>query len=810
MSTPVHRTSERPSVAALTSARERREERRAGGSSGSRTSAQQALLGLQATAGNQAATASVQRARGRTLERSPATDTRRTDSDPGARRTAASRERSGSAPGALADRAPRDPDSEIRPTTSTPERDATPENAAETRFPPTGRTRSGSAPGARPAPAGRTRRGSESGLQDMEADPRFGDHIEASRSAARAAADRAAEEAARAAMKRAAVEAARTAAERTAEAAARTTMKRAAVEAARTATERAVAQARAAEEARAAAERAAEEARIAEEARAAAERLAEENARVAAERAAEEARISAERADTDAHVAEEARADTEQVAAETVRVSEERAAAEVAVEEPETTPAPASETDTPQERKAETDATGKKSDRLKEVAENADALKRTGDLVDAPSKGTMAPTSAGLGQQATAGEASGAPDASALKHDAAASGVSGASMSALTELLALGASIADSLRNLKVSLRKTAGAGHHNARKKAKAKATDAGVSVLSTGANGGAIAKDAVKIQGVANTATAAEASGILSAVAGLAKSIRAMGKVGRASSKYRKLRKLGDAGVAHAELLDTLRDRANTSMQNAAAAYTAISRAAADGSRPEEERTAAIAEAVERYEAVAQLEVEAKLAYFTALRDVDTLVETQKFAKKKQRSKIGKEMTGGVVGEGLKGAAGIVTATAVAAGTLASNPAGWIIAAVGAGLVVTVAGYKGGRAAYKRFQEAHHPERFTPDGEESPPVAKPTWESLKHAMTVWKKVSRHKRQLAAHKIYNMAASPHTDPELRRSAMNLLIAIKANPAKHNIDPEEWEASLRDPAGKADWIKEITDQLASA
>ncbi len=457
-----------------------------------------------------------------------------------------------------------------------------------------------------------------------------------------------------------------------------------------------------------------------------------------------------------------------------------------------------------------------RSERLKAVAENADQGKRVLDPADALGKGFQAPTAAGLGQEATAAASSApkndtaaAADASALKHDASAAGVSGASLSAGTELLSFGASVADSFRNLRTALRKGSGAGYHNAHKKGKTKATDAGVSVASTGANAGAIAKDAVKLQGVASTAASAEASGVLSAVAGLAKSIRAVGKVGGASRKHRNLKRLGDANVTHAELLGRLEAEANTAERNAKTAYEAVTALAADNAgRPLEEWRPALDATAADYEAAAQLETQAKIAHLRVVRDLETLTGTTKLAKKKQVSKIAKEAGGGVVGEGLKGAGGIATVAIVATGALASNPAGWIIAGVGAGLVVTVAGYKGGRAATKRFQEAHHPERYTPEGEETP-VAQPTWESLKHAMKVWKKVSRHERQLAAHKIYNMASSPDTAPELRRSALDLLVAIKCGPEKHKMEQGPWEASLMDPAGKNDWIKEITDQLSS-
>ncbi|WP_432162521.1 hypothetical protein [Streptomyces tendae] len=885
MSTPVHRTSERPSAAALASARERREEGRTGRSAGSRTSAEQALLGLQSSAGNRAASATVQRARGRTLERTPGTDTDRPGSAPGGRRDPAGRTRRGSESGTQG--------MDVDPALQ--EQAAGARRAALTaRFPPSGRTRRGSDTDTRPGPGGLARRGSESGAQGMEADPALREQATAARRAAeeRAAAEEAAEtrrrvraggEAAAATArnrntaKKAASEAAAKGARlleeaeaAAAEAAEIERRRRAGAEAAAAkARERiAAAEAAAAEEdrLRRAAEAAAaeeERRRRLEEEAAAAEHTAveeEEEAHTAVEevtltpeeRAARDARLAdlAARFTPSGRTRRGSDLDIRPEPADLTRRGSESGLRHVevgtgpwerigttATEEPappvETVAPPAEEAAPPgetvappaeeeearrsEERTAADTRAEVRSDRLKAVAENADQGKRILDPTDALSKGVQAPTAAGHGQEATemaanapTSDPGGGTGAETLKHDAAAAGVSGASLNTLTELLSFGASVADSFRNLKTSLKKRTGAGYHNARKKAKTKAADAGVSVASTGANAGAIAKDAIKVQGVASTAASAEASGILSAVAGLVKSMRAMGKVGGATGKYRKLRKLGDPGVVHAEMLAQLAENANNALRQAYTAGAAVEAiTAANEGRAADLWAEEIREPLAAFTAAEERARQARDVYDRALRDVENLAKVQKLAKRKQRSKIGKELVGGVAGEGLKGAAGITTAVIVGTGTLASNPAGWIIAAVGAGLVVSVAGYKGGRAATKRFQEAHHPERYTPEGETAE-AAKPTWESFKHAMKVWKKVSRHERHLSAHKLYNMASSPDTAPDLRQSALDLLVLIKAGPEDHGIERPEWEARLRNPAEKADWIKEITDQLASS
>ncbi|MFJ7234115.1 hypothetical protein ACIQVF_31735 [Streptomyces tendae] len=883
MSTPVHRTSERPSVAALTSARERREEGRTGSPSGSRTSAEQALLGLQSSAGNRAAAATVQRARGRTLERTPGTDTARPGSAPGDRRDPAGRTRRGSESGTHGLEA----DPALREQATAARR-----AALSARFPPSGRTRRGSDTDTRPGPAGPTRRGSESGTQGMEADPALREQATAARRAAeeKAAAEEAAETRRRV---RAGGEAAAATARN------RNTAKRAAIEAAakgaRLLEEAEAAAAEAAEierRRRAGAEAAAAKAR---ERIAAAEAAAAEEDRLrrAAEAAAaeEERRRRLEEEAAAAHTAVEEEEEAHTAVEEVTLTPEERAARDArlaelaarftpsgrtrrgsdldirpepadltrrgsesglrhvevgtgpwerigttATEEPappvETVAPPAEEPAAPVEtvappaeeeeaRRAEERAAADtraevRTDRLKAVAENADQGKRLLDPTDALAKGVQAPTAAGLGQDATAAASSApkndtaAAQAAAQTHDASAAGVSGASLSGLTELLSGAASVADSFRNLRTALRKGSGAGYHNAHKKGKTKATDAGVSVLSTGANAGTIGKEAVKLQGVGSTVASAEASGVLSGVAGVAKAVRAAFKSKGAIAKIHGLRQLQKHNAAQSQRLLRLEAEANTAELNASFARAAVERARNEREgRTEEEWAARIRAAGAAYEATALIEARAKADFLSLARDLEDLNFATNLAKSRQVSKVAKEMGGGVMGEGLKGAGGVATVAIAATVGLASNPAGWITAAVGAGLVLTTAAYKGGSAAYGRFQEAHHPELYTPEGEPIP-TAKDTGDSLLHAMKFWKKITRYKRQLAAHKIYNMVSREGTDPALRASALQLLVLIKAGPKDHNLEPAEWETRLMNPAEKADVIKEITDQLASS
>ncbi|CAM5603494.1 hypothetical protein STENM36S_01422 [Streptomyces tendae] len=887
MSAPVHRTSERPSAAALAAARQRREEGRTGRPSGTGTSAEQALLGLQSSIGNQAAAATVQRARGRTLERAPGTDADRPGSAPGARRAPGGPTRRASDSGTHG----MEVDPALREQATAARR-----AALAAGFPPSGRTRRGSDTDTRPGPAGLPRRGSESGTHGMEADPALREQAAAARRAAeeKAAAEEAAETRRRVragaeataatarnrnTAKKAAGEAAAKGARLLAEAEA------AAAEAAeiqrrrRAGAEAAAAKAR--ERIAAAEAAAAEEDRLRREAEAAAEadrsRRREEETRPAVVEEARPAVVEETRPavveETHTAVVEETHTAVEEEGEAAVRAPvEEEEEARTAVEDVTLTPeeraardarlaelaarfapsgrtrrgsdldyrpdpadltrrgsdsgvrytdvgaAPSEHTDTAtDDTRAAADARAEaRSDRLKAVAENADQGKKLLEPGDALGKGVQAPTAAGLGQEATEAAAAApendtaAANASALKHDASATGVSGASLSAVTELLSFGASVADSFRNLRTALEKGSGAGYHNAHKKGKTKATDAGVSVASTGANAGTIAKEAVKLQGVASTVAATEASGVLSGVAGVAKSVRAAFKSKGAIEKIHGLRRLQKDNAAHSKRLLRLEAEANTAELNARFAREAVERARNDREgRTEEEWAAGVRAAGAAYEQVALIEARAKADFLSNARDLEDLNFATNLAKSRKVSQAVKEMGGGVMGEGLKGGGGIATVAIVATGALASNPAGWITAAVGAGLVLTTAAYKGGSAAYGRFQEAHHPELYTPEGEPIP-TAKGSGDSLLHAMKFWKKITRYKRQLAAHKIYNMVAREDTDPALRASALQLLILIKAGPTDHKLDRDEWEASLKQPAKKGDWIKEITDQLASS
>lgn len=420
-----------------------------------------------------------------------------------------------------------------------------------------------------------------------------------------------------------------------------------------------------------------------------------------------------------------------------------------------------------------------------------DRLKKLLDLGDNPAKGAQSPAASGLHHQAGTATSGGAAD-SGLTQDAAAAGTATGTVNLATEVLGVVVNALDAVKNLKSARQKQSGVAYHTAHRKGRTKRTDAAVGGVSATSHAGLIGREAARAQQAAHAASAAqtgdaaaaaarhaqtvvtstEAAGGLSAVSGAVKAGRAGYKVTHAVRKRREITKVENRFEAELTRLEQAVRRAEEESGNAEAARAAYERAA---------------------------------------QDAGELKQAQKYAKKKQTVKGVKETLGGV-GEGAKSAGGAVI-VAIAAGGLASTPAGWATAAAGAGLILLVAGYKGGRAATKRYQEARHPDRYTPEGDAEQPKS---WgEALRHALSFWKKVSKHERTLMAHRIYRMAAGPGVPgsdavaDEVRASARELLVALKAGPTDHRVNDEEWRAGLNDPEQKSAWIKEIAEQLAS-
>ncbi|MGW6684556.1 hypothetical protein ACWGBO_32505 [[Kitasatospora] papulosa] len=436
------------------------------------------------------------------------------------------------------------------------------------------------------------------------------------------------------------------------------------------------------------------------------------------------------------------------------------------------------------------------------IAGLLDRFKKNLEPIDTFVKGFQTPANAGFTQQAATAANEG------LKHSAAASGASAASGNLLTESVGTVVSGMDAYKNMKDARKQETGAGHHTARKKARTKGADTVVGAAGSGSYSAAVAKEVTKIQKAADAAVASEASGIASASVGAIKGVRSAFRVGGAARKYRQVKKLGDPHLVHAGSLARLNESREHANWAAAEAYVALD---AYWNHEGQGRLELVSEAVDAaWEAMGEAR-DAAEHLRRAERDIERLSTVQGYAKKKQLAKIGKETVGGG-GESTKAAAGVVTAVAAGTVGLASNPVGWGLAGAGAGLVLGVTLYKALRAATKRYEEVHHPERWAQEGG-TPEEAASRGESLKHALKFWKKVSKGERQSMAREIYALAAGPEisgrTTAEMRESARALLIALKSGPAQHKLDAEAWAESLNDPARSAGWIKEIAEQLAS-
>ncbi|MFK0117041.1 hypothetical protein [Streptomyces sp. NPDC090994] len=500
----------------------------------------------------------------------------------------------------------------------------------------------------------------------------------------------------------------------------------------------------------------------------------------------------------------------------------ERAPAETETPAPETpvaaaeTPVAAAETPAAATQTAGTGgAADKKKKRKRDWAKPlVDRYKKYAEQLDAWVKGVQTPTNAGVSQTATA-----AGDATAA-HGSAASGVSAGSENLAAELGNAGLSTLDAVLALEDAKKAGKGAKYHTAMKKAKVKGTDAAVATVNSGSYAAAIAREADKLREAANAAMSAEASGSLSAVVGTAKGARSTRRVTRAIRRYKDLKALGDPRTVHEASLAELREAVRASKERVAAANAKVV-AERTGPEPHEEDFAAdFAAYFADFEAL-KLEMERAREAALALEsaeaasvDVETLSSAQKYARKKTGYRIAKESVSGV-GETTKAAAGAV-GVAVAAGALASTPVGWGLAAGGGGLLLLLAGYKGVKAVRGRYNEKRHPELHGERDEDGQfPEAASEKEAWKHALAFWRKVENGPRQAKAREIYRLAAGPlvpgsaDTAAQTRKDARDLLKVLKCGPGDHKLTEEAWENSLNDPAQKTNWIKEITEQLAS-
>ncbi|MER6919109.1 hypothetical protein [Streptomyces spiralis] len=444
-----------------------------------------------------------------------------------------------------------------------------------------------------------------------------------------------------------------------------------------------------------------------------------------------------------------------------------------------------------------------------------DRAKKSFEQLDTWTKGVHTPVNAGFTQQASA-----TSDA-ALKHAAAASGTSAASENAAMEVLAGASSGIEASRAREEARKHGQGAAFHTANKKANTKTADAAVSAGSAASYSMAIAKEATKIQQAVGEAAASAASGVGTGAMGVLKGSRAAFRTATTAKKYHELKKIELPAKTGPEEMAGMRQELENATQALDQAYMALDTYMADEGEAALEHLATIVETV--FEASTKIERIAEEIQRAERRNL--LHAVHEFALKKQLRKGAKQtLTAG--GELAKGAGGIVgIVSAATGGALMATPAGWALAAAGGGLILGVAFWKGLRAATNRYNAVRHPELHDKwdlgelePGEPTPKKeASSRGQALKESLKFWKKAEKSEREAAAHVIYAFAAGDEIhgehaikDVELRRTAREMLIALKAGPADHKLKRGEWEESLNDPEKTAAWIKEITEALSSA
>ncbi|WP_405902313.1 hypothetical protein OG696_05325 [Streptomyces sp. NBC_00656] len=449
-------------------------------------------------------------------------------------------------------------------------------------------------------------------------------------------------------------------------------------------------------------------------------------------------------------------------------------------------------------------STGAKSYRDR-IAAALDKAKKHLEFIDTFVKGVHVPANAGFSQQASATANDG------LKHSAGSSGAAAASENLVTETAGAVLSGMEAAKSRKDAAQHKSGAAFHGADKKANTKTADAVIGAAGAANYALGIAKELTKAQKAAHAMSVSEAGGIGSGVVGAVKGARAAGRVALTARKYRALKGLEKPDRTDEGELDRLNQARQTAEWAAAEAYVTMD---AHWDHEGDDRVERVSEAIEvAWAAMGTVRDAAR--NLRQAEDVNTLNTVHTYALGKQRNKMGKQAFT-AVGESTKAAGGIVTAVAATAGGagLASNPVGWGLAAGAAGLILGVTAYRAGRAGMKRYEGARHPERWAGDTTPAEPASRE--ESLKEALKFWKKVENGERQAMARKIYGLAAgvdiagSGDTSAEMRDSARALLLALKAGPAQHQQNPDEWADSLNDPEKSASWVKEIAEQLSSA
>ncbi|WP_150130405.1 hypothetical protein [Streptomyces sp. 150FB] len=395
----------------------------------------------------------------------------------------------------------------------------------------------------------------------------------------------------------------------------------------------------------------------------------------------------------------------------------------------------------------------------------------------------------------------------------ASSAAAGAEMGVTDGVTAVN-NVLDARKARKESKENPTGPSSHAPRKKFPSKTLDAIQNLATYSSDVIGVAKNSLHAGAVVTSASLAEAGGgVIGAVAGV-KSVRAARRVGLTTRKYRAVKRIEVPAPVDDHELTRLREAEMESHWALANAYAALERAHdGDGNGLSDRLSAALDRASHAFSTIEKAAGDVQRA-----QDTNGLSTTRDYALAKQRNKLWKQGVG-AVGDGVRSAGGAVTVAAAASGALASNPVGWGLAATAAGLLLSVTAYKAGRGGQKRYEGARHPDRWAPPTEGSGPAARePTSRSdaLKEALKFWKKAEHSKRDAMARTLYGLAAGPDvpagqkTSPQLRASARELLVALKAGPADLKMTADTWARSLNDRADTEKWQKEIANQLASS
>lgn len=370
------------------------------------------------------------------------------------------------------------------------------------------------------------------------------------------------------------------------------------------------------------------------------------------------------------------------------------------------------------------------------------------------------------------------------------------------------------------------GAEFHTANKKAKSTAADSGIGAAGTVSEALLIARQAARIEEAMSVARpVGTVAGATGGATGLVIGGRAAVRTVTTDRKRRKLKNVAMPAEPGEEAIGELRQALMNAGEATAEAHAALDMYVAD---PGDTPLARFEMAIDAAFETTQPLTEAATALKQEM-DKKGLNEAHKYALKKQRNK---EVKQGLtaVGQTTRAAGAIATATSIGmGGALLTSPVGWALAGSAALILFGVAGYKGGRAAKMRYDHARHPERYPQPPQkaeeaaeskdaksEAPNKPMSRSEAIREALKFWKKVENGERTAMARRLYQFAAGPSVNgqsgvtEDLRATAREILVILKAGPADHRMDREDWEESLNDPEKSEAWIKEIESALSSA